>query len=236
MERIRNVLFLIHFLISFLGVIALKRLFIFDFDGTLFDSVDDVVICFNRALEIHGFPTLTHEEYVERLGGNIDEAVSLILGDNSTSENVELIKDTYQKLYDESDKIHTIPFPGVTDFLRRLQDMGIILAINSNRTTDSIRYYADRHFSDIDFLSIEGHNPEYPSKPDPLGVNNIIRKAGVAKEETVYIGDSSTDIKTAKNAGIDCVIVRWGYGNEDDYDNHYPTMVIDEIAQLNQLI
>ena len=72
----------------------MKKLVIFDFDGTLFDSVDDVVICFNEALSMHNFPTLTKKEYLEILGGNIDEVVSLILKDRNSKENMELIKET----------------------------------------------------------------------------------------------------------------------------------------------
>ena len=87
---------------------TMKRLAIFDFDGTLFDSVWDVVICFNRALEIHGFPTLTHEEYLDRLGGNIDEIVSLVLKDKNTAENMELVKTTYAKMYSDSPQYQTI--------------------------------------------------------------------------------------------------------------------------------
>ena len=92
-------------------VLFMKRLAIFDFDGTLFDSVHDVIICFNKALSMNGFPTLTREEYIERLGGNIDEIVSLILKDKNSKENIELIKKDYQKLYDESNKDNTLPFP-----------------------------------------------------------------------------------------------------------------------------
>ena len=80
----------------------MKKLAIFDFDGTLFDSVCDVVICFNKALKIHNLPTLTREEYLACLGGNIDEIVSLVLGDNMSDENLKTVKDIYLKLYDSS--------------------------------------------------------------------------------------------------------------------------------------
>ena len=98
----------------------MKRLAIFDFDGTLFDSVHDVIICFNKALSMNGFPTLTREEYIERLGGNIDEIVSLILKDKNSKENIELIKKDYQKLYDESNKDNTLPFQNSLEVLKEL--------------------------------------------------------------------------------------------------------------------
>lgn len=213
----------------------MKKLVIFDFDGTLFDSVDDVVICFNEALSMHNFPTLTKKEYLEILGGNIDEVVSLILKDRNSKENMELIKETYGELYSNSDKRNTLPFPNSGDVLRKLQERNIFIAINSNRSTDSIKYFVNEFFSDIDFVLIEGHNPEYPSKPSPIGVENIVKKAGVSLDEAIYVGDSKTDIKTAKNAKIDCILVSWGYGSENDLKDDSVLEVIDDIDQLLDL-
>ena len=113
-----------------------------------------------------------------------------------------------------------------------MQERNILLAINSNRTTDSIKYFVSNFFKEIDFVSIEGHNPDFPSKPNPYGVNNIIKKAGVSLDEVVYIGDSKTDIKTAKNAKIDCILVSWGYGSKKEYEDKYILEVIDDMYQL----
>ena len=199
----------------------MRKLAIFDFDGTIFNSVDDVIICFNKALEHHDFPTLTYDEYFDVLGGNIDEMVALILRDLSTPENIELIKDAYAKFYSESPKENSLPFAGIYDVLKELQDRDILIAINSNRKNESINYFADKHFTDIDFAAIEGHRPPYPSKPNPDAIEGIMDKFNVSREETLYIGDSKTDIKTAQNAQIDCIIVKWGYGNQNDWENDY---------------
>ena len=210
----------------------MKKLFIFDFDGTLFDSVADVVICFNETLEIHNFPTLTREEYLECLGGNIDGIVSLVLGENSTDENVKTVKNTYLNIHDSCKKENTVPFPKASQTLKKLQDRGILLAINSNRLNYSLNEFVEKFFSDIDFLEIEGHDEINPSKPNPYGFEKNIRKAGVDKSEAVYIGDSKTDIQTAKNAGIDCIVVKWGYGNQNDYEDDYILKAIDSYEEL----
>ena len=188
----------------------MKRLAIFDFDGTLFNSVDDVVKCFNEALTIFGFPTLTREEFIGNLGGAIDEIVSLALKDNDTPQYHDSVKNTYLKIYYGSKKENTLPFPGTLELLKELQSRNILLAINSNRFTDSLEFFVDKFFGCIDFVLIEGHNYDTPTKPSPAGINKIIEKAGVSRDDAIYIGDSSTDILTAKNAGIDCVIVSWG--------------------------
>lgn len=210
----------------------MKKLCIWDFDGTLLDSVNDVVISFNKALSLYDLPTLTREDYIGYLGGNIDEIVSLVLGDKSTPENLEIFKRVYLDFYDSSDKETTVPFPGAHEILEKLQQNNVLLAINSNRFNYSINLFIDRFFSDIDFISIEGHVMEFPSKPHPHGINEIIKKANVSLDEAIYIGDSITDIETAKNAGIDCVIVKWGYGNEEDWENDYVLEAIDDFSQI----
>lgn len=214
----------------------MKRLAIFDFDGTLVDSIKDVEICFNKVLAIHNFPTLTHDEFLGVVGGNIDEMVSLILKDNNTAENIELVKQTYEEIYSASPKDNTCPFDDIHDALKSLQDKGVLLAINSNRSNDSLQYYVDKFFSSIDFIAIEGHNPDYPSKPSPCGVERILVKSNINKEQTIYIGDSITDIRTAQNAEIDCILVSWGYGGKDAYASDYPLAMIDDISVLIEII
>lgn len=215
----------------------MKKLFIFDFDGTLFDSIDDVMINFNEVLKKHNFPTLTREEYINRVGGNIDEIVSAILGDEYNSkENIEMIKKAYESSYDEENCSYTKPFKGIREVLLKLMENNVLLAINSNRKTDSVKNFTDSYFNDIDFTIIEGHNPDCPSKPNPCGVNKIIRKTKVDLNEIVYIGDSIKDIQTAENAGIDCVLVSWGYSRKDDLNNDYPIRIISNPEELLEII
>ena len=213
----------------------MKKLAIFDFDGTLFDSIDDVVISFNRVLKELDFPTLTREEYIPCLGGNIDEIVSKVLGVNSTPQNIETVKKNYLELYNSSKKENTLPFPHSGEVLKNLQDKGILLAINSNRLNYSLNELVEKYYSDINFVLIEGHKIDFPSKPDPLGVNNILEKANVSSDEAFYIGDSITDIKTAENANVDCIIVKWGYGDETAFNHEYPLKVINDFSQLYEV-
>jgi len=125
-----------------------------------------------------------------------------------------------------------LPFEGSHELLKELQENGILLAVNSNRLTYSLRYFVEKFFEDIDFVLIEGHDEINPSKPHPYGVNRIIEKANVSLEDAVYIGDSKTDIQTAKNAEIDCIVVKWGYGNKNDWENDYILECVDEFGEI----
>ena len=216
--------------------VFMKKLCIFDFDGTLFDSITDVVNCFNQTFINLGYETLDLEQYKKSLGGNFDEIIDLILKENNNEENIELVKKTYEQLYSKDKKENTHLYPGTYKLLRQLQEEGFILAINSNRKPGSINYFINLFLSDIDFIDIQGHVPNHPSKPDTYGVNTILKKAGVEKEDCIYIGDSITDIKTARNAQIDCILVNWGYGVGDVYDNEYPLAVVDNAEDILKLV
>lgn len=222
-------------LINFIERIGMKKLCIFDFDGTLFNSLDDVADCFNATLQKLGFLDSITDDYINAVGGNIYEIIRIILGNNATEENIQKVKETYEVLYNNDPKANTKPYDGMKELLTALNEKNIILAINSNRNPDSINYFLNRYLGDIDFLDIQGHVPTNPSKPDPYGVNTIIEKAEVGLDDAIYIGDSITDIKTAENADIDCVLVDWGYGLEEVYDNSYPLKIVsspDEIMDI----
>ena len=210
----------------------MKKLCIFDFDGTLFDSLSDVAKCFNKTFEKLGFETLDLSFYIKSLGGNINEITSKILKDKNTPENIELVRKTYEEIYSNDLKENSVLFNGMLEVLEKLQEENVILAINSNRNSDSIRYFLEKYANHINFIDIEGHSSTKPSKPNPDGVNAIIQKANVTKKESVYIGDSMTDIQTAKNAGIDCILVKWGYGVGDVYENEYPITVVENKCEL----
>ena len=214
----------------------MKKLAIFDFDGTILNSSDDVIECFNEALTVNGFDTLTDDEYLEKLGGNIDQTVSLILKDKNTIENMELIKNTYREIYNSSEKENTKPFEGVHETLKSLEEKGILLAIDSNRSTESIKYYVDEFFNDINFSDIRGHDFSNPAKPMACGVKKIMHKLKIPKEETIFIGDTMIDIKTAINGEIDFVLVGWGYGRDDAFKSDYPLKIIDDIKELPDII
>ena len=99
----------------------------------------------------------------------------------------------------------------MTELLRDIQDKGCRIAVASNKFQQGTEKLIQEFFSDIDFIAIMGNSPELPLKPDAEVVNYILKKAGVSREESIFVGDSPTDLQTARNAGIDSVAVTWGF-------------------------
>lgn len=214
----------------------MKKLFIFDFDGTLFNTINQLVYNMNQALQTHNFPELNVEEYRNAVGGNVDQVISNVLGENSCPENIDKVKDTYLKIIEISEDNLSHPFEGISEILMYLQEKNIQMAVNSNRYTYSIEKYLNKYLDKISFLDIQGHTPPHPSKPDAYGVLQILDKTSLDKDEIVYVGDSYTDVQTAKNADIDCIIVDWGYSDYDNFSQEDILKIIHHPDELKEFI
>ena len=198
----------------------MKRLFIFDLDGMLIDSVAFSIRCFNMLFEYYGLPTydknlsdLDYEDFRSFLRSNIDM---------SRPEVLDKFVEIYSGVPEDSEA-----YDGIHEVLESLLNQGKTLAICSNREEENIKDDVGRVFPDIEFKYISGYRPGIPDKPDPYRLNEIVEKEGIAKKEAIYFGDKDVDIIAAENADIDMVVVKWGQGNENDYSNPYPLKAID---------
>ncbi|RAP52155.1 MAG: hypothetical protein BZ133_01715 [Methanosphaera sp. SHI613] len=200
----------------------MKKLYIFDFDGTLVNTFHDSVIAYNKALAKHGKDIYEYED-IEDVDYN-----DFI---NNMSHDEEVLR-TYGEIYENSPKIHTKAYPGIKKTLQKLEKKGCMLAICSNRMQSQLENYADTIFEDIDFKYVVGYEFGQPPKPDPAMINKILDNESFKKDEIVYVGDSCTDIKTAYNVDIDVIIVKWGQGDDDAFTNRYPIGFIEQSDTL----
>lgn len=200
----------------------MKKLYIFDFDGTLVNTLYDSVIAYNNALRKHDLPEYEYDSL---------EDIDFYDFKNSITHDEEVLQ-TYYEEYEKSDKQNTLAYPGTNEVLEKLVEEGKEVAICSNRIQYQLEDYAEKLFPTIAFKFIVGYIPNGPYKPDPALINQILDNVDYSGDEVLYIGDKKTDILTAENVNIDMVVVSWGQGNDEAYTHEYPLKTIDKLEEL----
>ncbi len=185
---------------------------IFDLDGTLLDTIDDLKEAVNHAMSLRGFPTFTRDEVMAMVGHGARNLMrkALPLG-HKDDDMVNAAYDDFKAYYITHIDVHTKPFPGIHDLLTQLHQEGVLLAVASNKFQEGTEYLIKEFFHEIPFEAVLGGRPNFPLKSDPEIINEVLRKAGVEKENAVMIGDSPTDMETAANGGVRGIAVNWGY-------------------------
>ena len=203
------------------------RSVIFDLDGTLLDTLDDLGAAVNYALQKRGMPLHTREEYATMVGGGVRKLVERAIEAGGVVD--ECLSD-FMGYYTTHIDVFTHPYPGIVELLTELQDHGISLAIASNKFQEGADYLANKMFPGIRFTAVLGERPGAPLKPDPAIVGEVLRLSGIPREQTVFVGDSPTDMATARNGDVDPIAVTWGYGAPQ------AEMVAGSVADLRALL
>lgn len=196
----------------------MKKLLIMDFDGTLVDTITDVALCFNAALAANGMPQHPLVAFDNFVGGNLETVVSRMLPEHLKNDELMInrVKAAYRAFYMESDKRNTKPYAGILELLDMVQATGAQLAIHTNKGQQLVDSLVVKLFADRHFCAVVGYDESRPSKPDPDGVHRICAAAGCTIQEAIYVGDGKTDIDTAANAHIPCLLAAWGQTKPED--------------------
>ncbi len=211
----------------------MKKLVIFDLDGTLLNTIADLANSTNYALEKNGFPTHQVSEYNYFVGNGINKLFERALPEaERNEENILKIRKDFLAHYDRHNMDFSTSYPGIVDLLAALQDKGVLLAVASNKYQAATEKLIPHFFPNIRFVSILGQREGVKTKPDPAIVNDILKEAQVAKEETLYVGDSNVDMLTAINSGVDACGVVWGFRPIEELESYHPKYIAHTAADI----
>ena len=209
------------------------KLVIFDLDGTLLDTIDDLKEAVNHAMGLRGFPTFTRNEVMAMVGHGARNLMRQALPDGHKDDDmVDAAYNDFRAYYITHIDIHTKPFAGIQDLLAKLHQEDVLLAVASNKFQEGTEHLIKEFFPEIPFVVVLGGRPGFPLKPDPEIVGEVLRKAGVEKEDAVMIGDSPTDMETAVNGGVMGIAVNWGYRNMSSVKNLLVANSVEELKQI----
>lgn len=211
----------------------MKKLVIFDLDGTLLNTTDDIAAATNHALASYGYPTHPRDVIKSFVGNGINKLFERALPEGEKSEeNVLKIRSAFIPYYNVHGADMTMPFEGMVELLYTLQRLGIKIAVASNKYQQATLHLMDTYFPEINFCSVLGQRDGIATKPDPTIVFDIIKTAEVDKKDVLYVGDSGVDMQTAINADVEAVGVTWGCRPRIELEKFSPRAVVDSTEEI----
>lgn len=186
------------------------KLVIFDLDGTVLNTLEDLANAVNRALEMHNYPTHSIEDVRRFVGNGVAKLIRRAVPADATEDDCASVLADFKASYRQHINDCTKPYPGVPELLRDLRAAGIKVGINSNKFDAALQSLCHIHFEGLYDYAV-GESEITPKKPDPTAARRIMDAMGVTPEETIYIGDSDVDLHTGRNAGTDVAWVSWGF-------------------------
>lgn len=207
---------------------------LFDLDGTLTNTLEDIANAMNRALRLHGLPEFPVNEYRYLVGDGVKKLAERAC--RGRKELEDAVRRDYQAYYQEHAQVLTAPYAGVEDMLRELKRRGIRLAVFSNKPHEDTCRVVAHYFPDVDIEVVRGQMEGVPVKPDPSGALAIAEAMGIAPEEFVYLGDTGTDMRCAVNAGMRPIGVLWGFRTAEELLESGAQALIEHPSQLLGMI
>jgi phosphoglycolate phosphatase len=216
----------------------MTKLAIFDLDGTLLNTVEDLGNATNYALTQCGFSIHPTDAYYQMVGRGIYNLFrAAIPSEYATEDNVQRMASYFIPYYDTHKCDCTRPYDGIPEMLKTITDRGVRLAVASNKYQDGAEKLVHHFFGEYDFVRILGQREGQPIKPDPAIVDQVLAEVpSVTKSETVYVGDSNVDMQTGLNAGVRTVGVSWGFRTREELAAYTPSAIVDTPEELSRVI
>lgn len=205
---------------------------IFDLDGTLIDSMADIAVAANRALESLGLPTHPADAYRFFVGDGLAVLARRIVPENASDEQAAQVAETFKHYYEQNWHQTTRPYPGIMDMLELLSGHQINLAVLSNKPDEFTQIYVNRFFPEIDFKLVFGKRASVPKKPAPDAALEIAEELECNPDQCLFVGDTNVDIRTGKAAGMKTMGVTWGFRDRIELEKSGADIIIDTPHQL----
>lgn len=208
---------------------------IFDLDGTLIDSVEDLAVATNFALGKSGYPIHPTESYKTFVGDGVLKLIERAVPMEVSEEDISIVKEYFSSYYNKHYDIKTKPYSGIRELLDELIKMDIKLSVASNKPHEFTCAIVERFFPSI-FSVVMGAKDGFERKPSPQIANIIMDELGVANNETLFVGDTNIDIMTAKSAGINSVGCLWGFRGMVELMNAGANFIIEKPSKILMIL
>lgn len=211
----------------------MKKAVIFDLDGTLLNTLDDLADSSNYALSRFGYPTRTIEEVRQFVGNGVAKLIERAIPEGKNNPNFEKCLAIFKENYAQNMYNKTAPYNGIIEMLSNLKSKGIKIAVVSNKFDLAVKELCKKYFEGfIDFAAGENEAQGIKKKPAPDTVISVLNEFNFASEDAVYVGDSDVDIMTAKNSKMPCISVTWGFRDEKFLLENGATILINAPSEI----
>ena len=209
---------------------------IFDLDGTLLNTLEDLADAGNWVCRNHGWPEHTLEEYKYFVGNGMTKLVERFMPENLRSEmKIESTLEEFMPYYHAHKADKTAVYAGISEMLEQIQKAGVQIAVLTNKAHGVASEVVEAYYPGI-FPIVQGALPDMPTKPNPTLLHVMMEKMGATAENTLFVGDSNVDIRTAKNGGVNSCGVLWGFRNQQELEEEGADYLAETPEKLAELI
>lgn len=215
----------------------MKKIIIFDLDGTLLNTLDDLADSTNIVMKAFGYPQHSKEDIRNFVGNGVAKLIERAIPNGKENKNYNKCLDMFKEIYPKNMYNKTAPYQGITDMLKSLKEKGLIIAVVSNKFDLAVKELCEKYFPNlIDFCAGENEKEGIRKKPAPDTVLKVLEQYNLKNNDAIYVGDSEVDIQTAQNSDMPCISVSWGFKDREFLTNNGAEIIINTPTEITDIL